>query len=152
MNYIKSKFSPDSTQEYFEIKKEPVLYENLNNKFTTENTSVVYIGFETTIRGHLDVHGEVIINGIFEGTINASQLTIEKNGHVSGQIKADKIIVYGKIDQELISTMFIHIHSTGIVTGNVSYHNIEIEKGGKLEGTLMHINPTKKMLLSCDAP
>lgn len=140
MNFNKSKLSSNRTNGNVQIKKEPVLYDILNNKPTTENTSAVYIGFETVIRGHLDVPGEVIVKGRFEGTLKASQLTVEENGSVSGHIRADKIIAYGRIDQELISTMFIHIHATGIVTGNVSYYDIEIEKGGKLEGVLMRIN------------
>lgn len=144
---MKNKISSNKINENSQRKQEPVLYEIFNNIPITESTSDVYIGLGTVIRGHLDVPGEVIVNGTFEGTINTSQLTIEENGYVSGNIRADKIIVYGRIDQEFITTMFIHIHSSGIVSGNLSYHNLEIDKGGQLEGLLVCVNQTKDNLI-----
>lgn len=107
---------------------------------TDDSTSVVYIGSGTLIRGNLDAPSEVIVNGRFEGTLNASQVTVEKNGYLSGITIADNVIVYGRIDQELVSTNSLQIHATGVVTGNVSYYDIEISKGGQLDGTLIHRN------------
>lgn len=141
------KISSNRFNENFQIKQEPVLHEMFNKKLTTENTSNVYIGFGTVIQGHLDVPGEVIVNGTFKGTIKANQLTIEENGYVSGHIKAERIITYGRIDQEFISTEFIHIHASGRVNGNLSYYDIKIEKGGKLEGPLKRINQVNDNLI-----
>ena len=126
-------------------KNEPVLLNNFENiPITNASSPDVYIGLGTVMRGHLDAPGEVVVNGTFEGTLKASQLIIGKNGYVNGSSIADTVIVYGKIDQELISTTYLHVCETGALTGNVSYFDIEIAKGGKLEGSLVHQNKVPK--------
>jgi cytoskeletal protein CcmA (bactofilin family) len=104
----------------------------------------VYIGMGNVIKGSIDVPGEITIDGTFEGDLKAKQLTVGKSGCVCGNTHAHTVIVHGRIDQKLVSTALINIYATGRITGDVIYYEIEIEKGGKLEGTLTRRNQSNE--------
>ncbi len=109
-----------------------------NSNLATHNSDnpSVYIGVGTVIRGSMDVPGEIIINGTFEGELKASQVTVGKTGHVSGNTHAQSVAVYGRLEQKLTATAHLRVYATGSITGDVTYSDIEVAKGGKLEGSL----------------
>lgn len=108
-------------------------------KFSKDSPCAAYIDSGVELRGTLNAPGEVIINGEFEGVLNAELLTIGETGHASGMIQASTIHVHGRIDLNLISLDCLVIHATGRVTGDVLYQQIEISKGGTLEGSIRKI-------------
>lgn len=50
--------------------------EKLNSKMIDDNNPSVFIGYGTLIKGSIEVPGEIIINGTFEGDLKAKQLTV----------------------------------------------------------------------------
>ncbi len=75
-------------------KKEPKL--DLAVPVIDEMMPLAYIGVGAELCGSLHVPGEVVINGTFEGNLNASLLTIGETGLVRGYIEADNVHIYGK--------------------------------------------------------
>lgn len=115
-----------------------------NSNLATHNSDnpSVYIGVGTVIRGSMDVPGEIIINGTFEGELKAAQVTVGKTGHVSGNTHANAVAVYGRIERKLIATKHLRVYATGSIAGDVMYCDIEVAKGGTLEGTLTRHDAT----------
>ena len=103
----------------------------------------------TQIRGEISLTEDIRIDGKLVGTIIGSNVTviIGKTGEVSGDIKCQKLIVQGKLKGESIETEILEISATGIVNGNVSVENLEIEQGGQLLGSCeMSSSTTKKVV------
>ena len=69
------------------------------------------------------------------GTIER-EILVGSTGVVKGKVTADVVDVRGEIHENLTSRKSLFIRSTGKVIGSVQYAEIEIEKGGDLQGSL----------------
>ena len=85
------------------------------------------------------VPGRAVLNGQFEGAIDAKQIEVQAKGVVSGTTQAATIAVAGKLNDTIQATDTLSIGSTGIVSGDISYGKLEVEKGGGLLGTMRQI-------------
>jgi cytoskeletal protein CcmA (bactofilin family) len=61
---------------------------------------------------------------------------IGPTGKITGRISAKVIDVRGQLHNTVVSEKSLIIRSTGKITGKIHYVEIEIEKGGEIEGTL----------------
>ena len=85
------------------------------------------------------VPGRAVLNGQFDGAIDAKQIEVQAKGVVSGTTQAATIAVAGKINDTIQAADTLSIGSTGIVSGTISYGKLEVEKGGELLGTIRQI-------------
>ena len=97
----------------------------------------LFIGSGVIAKGTLNIPGEAIINGTFEGELNAASINVMPAGVVTGKSVADTITVSGKINQSTTAKESLVIDSTGTLAGQVSYGEIEIRKGGVLQGAIL---------------
>jgi cytoskeletal protein CcmA (bactofilin family) len=96
----------------------------------------IFIGEGVSITGSLDVPDIISISGKVEGSVTARQVIVEATGHVQGKVQAELVDVKGSISEYLAASKSLIIRSTGDVKGTVYYSEIEIEKGGQLQGDL----------------
>jgi cytoskeletal protein CcmA (bactofilin family) len=82
------------------------------------------------------VPGRAVVNGQFEGAIEATSVEVQAKGVVSGTTQAATIAVAGKINDVVQATDTLSIGSTGMVSGDISYGKLEVDKGGELLGTM----------------
>jgi len=74
----------------------------------------------------------VWINSRVDMNIESSDLiTITKEGHITGNIFGNKVIVYGKVDGNIISRFSIKLHRGAVVNGQVISKKIKIDPGVK---------------------
>ena len=119
------------------LKNEPIFIDSApTTPIPAADNAAAYIGQGVTVRGELEVPGEVFINGIFEGTLTAIKIVIGETGQVSGNTTAEIIHVYGSIERKLVALDFLNIHDTGSVFGDVVYASIQSARGSKLQGTI----------------
>lgn len=72
----------------------------------------------------------VWINSRVDMNIESNDLiTITKEGHVTGNIFGNKVIVYGKLDGNIISRFSIKLHRGAVVNGQVISKKIKIDPG-----------------------
>jgi len=102
----------------------------------TESLESVVIGDGVIIKGVFFVPAKAVINGIIEGDLTAEEVLIGTTGKITGRISAKVIDVRGQIHNTIISEKSLIIRSTGKISGKIHYVEIEIEKGGEVEGTL----------------
>lgn len=94
------------------------------------------IGEGVKVVGHLMVPGMAVINGILEGGLKAGELLVGPQGSLSGQVNVRTADVHGRTFDTLTASEFLCVRSTGIVSGKAHYGEIEIEKGGVIQGNI----------------
>jgi len=96
----------------------------------------IHIGEGVSVTGSLVVPDIISISGRVEGSATARQVIVEATGNVQGKVQAELVDVKGTISEYLAASKSLIIRSTGDVKGTVHYSEIEIEKGGQLQGDL----------------
>lgn len=92
------------------------------------------ISSDMLLNGNLKGEGNIVIEGLVEGNIdNQLQVCIEKNGQVKGDIRAQHIIVNGRIEGKLYAEA-ITLQSEGVIEGTLFVNELVIEKGGVFIG------------------
>lgn len=95
------------------------------------------IGEGVTLSGKLSVPDIAFISGTVDGELSAREILIGATGIVKGKVTADVIDVRGELHLEVVSRKSLLIRSTGKISGSISYVELEIEKGGDIEGTMV---------------
>ncbi len=102
----------------------------------SESLESVVIGDGVVVKGTFVVPSKAIINGVIEGDLTAEEVLIGPTGKISGRVAAKVIDVGGQLHNTIISEKSLIVRATGKIAGKVQYSEIEIEKGGEIEGTL----------------
>lgn len=98
------------------------------------------VGEGVTLSGKFTVPDIASISGQIDGELSAREVLVGVTGVVRGNITADILDIRGEVHQDLISRKSLFIRSSGRVMGNISYAEIEIEKGGDIQGTLNRLD------------
>ena len=86
--------------------------------------------------GYLDRGTKISGKVHFEGParIDGKEITIGESAAVTAQIRADSIVVCGKVKGEIIATQKIEIHPTAKIVGNITAPKLIIHEGAIFEG------------------
>ena len=96
----------------------------------------VVIGDGVVVKGAFTVPSKAVINGVIEGDLTAEEVLIGPTGRISGRVSAKVIDVRGQLHNTIVSEKSLIVRATGKIVGKVHYAEIEIEKGGEIEGAL----------------
>ena len=99
----------------------------------SESLESVVIGDGVVVKGAFTVPSKAVINGVIEGDLTAEEVLIGPTGRITGRVSAKIIDVRGQLHNTIVSLI---VRSTGKIVGKIHYSEIEIEKGGEIEGTL----------------
>ena len=105
--------------------------------------------FGTIVDEFTEVHGRIVsstslrIDGKVIGNVEASQdnnvsIAIGKSGFVQGDIYAYRIFIAGKVTGNLYCSERVELHDGAEVTGDVTYGQIGVEAGAKLNGMMIY--------------
>ena len=105
--------------------------------------------FGTIVDEFTEVHGRLVsstslrIDGKVIGNVEASQdnnvsIAIGKSGSVQGDIYAYRIFIAGKVTGNIYCTERVELHDGAEVAGDVTYGQIGVEAGAKLNGMMIH--------------
>lgn len=95
-------------------------------------TTIITSG--TKIRGDIEQKCKMHIDGVFEGQLRSeSEVIIDKNGKVEGELIANRVIVSGEVNGS-IKADTVDILPGGVVNGEVEAVNLIIEPKGIFEG------------------
>ena len=96
----------------------------------------VVIGDGVVVKGAFTVPSKAVINGVIEGDLTAEEVLIGPTGRISGRVSAKVIDVRGQLHNTIVSEKSLIVRTTGKIVGKIHYSEIEIEKGGEIEGAL----------------
>lgn len=106
-----------------------------------------------------DVHfsDQLLVNGIVKGNIYAqagskATVTISEKGRVRGEIRVPNVIVNGKVFGDIRSDKHIELAAKAEVKGNVYYNLIEMVKGSRVDGSLVHLQDGKQEVADAKPP
>ena len=94
------------------------------------------IGQFVVVKGELSTEEDLTVDGQVDGRIQLkrSVLTIGPNGRIKGELRAEKIIVMGKVDGNITATEKIILRGTSVVEGDLVAPSVGIAEGAKLQG------------------
>jgi len=95
--------------------------------------SLISSGVE--IKGDINSQGSIRIDGQVEGNLNIKgDLILGEKGKIKGEVKAENIIIAGKLEGKATAGNRFEIAATGAVTGDINATTLIIDEGGLLDG------------------
>jgi cytoskeletal protein CcmA (bactofilin family) len=101
-----------------------------------------FIGNPTEIHGRIVSKGSVRIDGKIIGNIESpansnSSIAIGRTGIIHGDIFAQSVLVAGQVEGNIYAKDKVTLHQGSEVRGDVTYSQIHIEHGAKINGLLI---------------
>ena len=101
------------------------------------------IGPQVTIRGDVVFSGGLYVEGHIQGKVIAEAgeravLTLAEQGSIEGEIRAQVVVISGRLDGDVHATEKVELTPTARVSGNIHYQVVEMNAGAQLTGRLIH--------------
>ncbi len=94
------------------------------------------LGKGVTFSGTIVAKGRAIIHGAMDGDLDAGDLLVGVSGVITGKIRAHTMHIHGEVNRDVVCAGHVAIHPTGLVNGQFQYGELEIERGGRISGSL----------------
>ena len=99
------------------------------------------IGPGITMSGEIEACDYLLVEGTVEAALKgANILEIAESGVFYGTVEINEANIAGRFEGDITVNGRLTISSTGVVTGSISYKEIEIEAGAVLDGKLTPMN------------
>lgn len=115
-----------------------------NNMAEIHASGSLLVGEGVFMKGTMQVPGVASIDGKLEGQLSADSVFIQQNGSMDGQTTANHVRVAGTLTDTTVANRTLLVEATGLVAGSITYQELEIKKGGSLQGGIYKVG--------CEAP
>ena len=96
-----------------------------------------YIAHGTTVEGKIIGAVSVGIDGLVKGEVNvSSKVIVGEAGEIKGNLKADDIIIAGKINGNIEARNLLEAQPTGQIFGDINAQRLMIADGVLFEGNI----------------
>ncbi|MEN3202339.1 MAG: polymer-forming cytoskeletal protein [Atribacterota bacterium] len=104
-----------------------------------ENTpEVAIVGEHAKVRGSFVSNGTLIVEGVFNGSIQCPRLIVMERGEVAGLVQADDVEVWGTVEGFTRAGKIV-CRKTARVLGCVMVQSAALEPGVVLEGAIVFV-------------
>ncbi len=87
------------------------------------------------IDGKIEGTGHVRIAGRFKGKVSIrGDLTIEQRAHISGEVKAENVVLKGKVEGNIHATSRVQLLETGVLIGDLKASSLTVATGSSMRG------------------
>jgi cytoskeletal protein CcmA (bactofilin family) len=97
------------------------------------------VGEGVFMKGTMRVPGVASVDGELEGELSADSVFIQQNGSMDGQTTANHVRVAGTLTDTTVANRTLVVEATGLVAGSITYQELEIKKGGSLQGGIYKV-------------
>ncbi|HEY6185727.1 MAG TPA: polymer-forming cytoskeletal protein [Terriglobales bacterium] len=95
------------------------------------------VGQGISLSGDIRSCSRLVVEGSLEATLHdCNQMEIAQGGYFKGKASIERAEISGEFEGELVVSRRLLIRSSGHVSGTVTYGEIEIERGGRITGTI----------------
>ena len=114
---------------------------------TPQNRIDSLIGAGTRVEGDVFFSGGLRVDGQVRGNISSENgqegtLVVSEKACVDGAISVGHVVINGTVNGAVFAGQSLELLPSARVTGDVEYHQIEMQQGSVIEGRLVHqINP-----------
>ena len=98
-----------------------------------DRSKCAIIDEEVNIKGDLETDGDVQVEGQINGNLSCANLTVGNNGTVNGDIKAQEVVIRGKVNGAIRANRVMLLQGS-CVRGDISYDTITMEEGAAFNG------------------
>jgi len=105
-----------------------------------------FLGMNSSFKGELNVRGTLRVDGTVEGQLDADYVILSESAEVKGGIKAQRIIIGGKMDGNVRAQELVEIKSKGKVFGDIFTPKLAIIEGAELNGKVEMKKEEKKVI------
>ena len=107
-----------------------------------ENQSI--IGTDVIFKGKITNSKTIEINGRVEADIKSEKITLGKTASFEGGIQADLVVISGKYQGKLKADS-VWLTDSSIITGEINYKSLQMDRGAALNCRVVHNWDEKKM-------
>jgi len=95
------------------------------------------VGQGIKLKGEISACDRLIVEGHVEVTLNDTRtVEIKPSGRFIGSCEVEQAEISGIYEGDLTVRGRLTVHASGMVTGNIHYGEIELERGGRIAGEL----------------
>ena len=112
---------------------------NSNNRRLRDRTSgaPTLINEGCKITGVISGNGDYQVSGQVDGDCEIEgSLSLARNGHWQGTIKADNVIISGHVEGDIVATGKVEIANSARISGTVTGEAIAVAEGAVVEGIM----------------
>lgn len=113
----------------------------------TEEPSRLLIGRDITFKGEIGQCRTLVVEGNVGANVKCETLQVHEEGNFDGDIEAETAEVCGRVEGRIKIRGRLTIRTAGLVSGDVTYGELDIAAGGRLAGKIAHVpapeHPTK---------
>ena len=114
------------------------------------------IGVGTRIEGDVFFSGGLRVDGEVHGNIcseneQSGTLVVSEKARVEGAIRVGHVVIYGTVVGPVFAAESLELLPQACVTGDVEYHQIEMQQGAVIQGRLVHQTSAKTVELKLAA-
>lgn len=100
-----------------------------------ETGQVSLIGADLTVTGNIEASDDLVIEGRVDGDVKCSTLIIGENGHVIGNIHAERVRLSGHVEGT-VNTHDLAVESGARISGEILYSRLRVASRGIIEGQM----------------
>lgn len=102
---------------------------------------VLTVGPDIQMKGEITTCDRVVIEGAVDATLrDVHTVELAESGALKGTAEVQDAEISGEFEGDLVVRGRLIIYSTGRVRGNITYGEIEIERGGQISGNIRNVN------------
>lgn len=105
---------------------------------------VLTVGPEIQMKGEVTSCDRVIIEGTVDATMrDVHTVELTESGSLKGTAEVEDAEISGTFEGDLVVRGRLTVYSSGRVRGNVTYGEIEIQRGGQISGNIRNVAEAK---------
>ncbi len=94
-----------------------------------------FIAPDLVIEGKIEGTGHVRVAGRFKGEISVKgDLTIEQGAHVSGEVRAENVVLRGKVEGNIQANSQVQLLEPGVLIGDLKASSLTVAAGSCMRG------------------
>lgn len=87
------------------------------------------------IEGKIEGIGHVRIAGRFKGKVSIKgDLTIEPGAHISGEVRAENVVLKGNVEGNIHATSRVQLLEAGVLIGDLKAASLTVAAGSRMRG------------------
>ena len=112
------------------------------------NKRVLTVGPDIQMKGEIASCDRVVIEGVVDATMrDVHTVELTETGTLKGTAEVEDAEISGSFEGDLLVRGKLTIHASGRVRGNVTYGEIEIQRGGQITGNVRNVADAKNAVL-----
>jgi len=93
------------------------------------------IGQDMAIVGDITFQSKIQLDGKLQGNISGTFLVLSESGKIVGDVVAETLVCYGKVDGNVKADK-LFLKKSGVINGCVETSDLSVESGGILNGEI----------------